>query len=193
MTPRRTPLSVRLPAVAVALGVLVAAGCGQTHRETGGDTPAPATTLPVLVEARTPGLPTYPCTQCHADRPVNATERPLKEFHTRVDLVHGTVGGWCYRCHTKDNFDKLHLFDGTLVSFDEAYTLCGSCHGDKMRDWKDGIHGLTTGNWNGQRYKRSCTACHNPHKPKFGAMVPERPPARPSPHVEVRPEQQGEP
>lgn len=87
--------------------------------------------------------------------------------------------GWCYQCHTKDDIDRLHLSDGTPVGFDEAYELCGSCHGDKLRDFRAGIHGLTTGDWNGERLRRSCPYCHDPHAPHFALMTPERAPARP--------------
>ena len=184
--------------VALALAAaLASAACGDHsegahHGAAESESAAPAASgPPIYVEARTPSLPAYPCSRCHADRAPDPTERPLRDFHTRIDLAHGTAFGWCYRCHTKDDIDKLHLADGRLVSFDQAYELCGSCHGDKMRDWQDGIHGLTTGNWNGQKYKRSCTFCHSPHRPKFGSMTPERPPTRPRPRPEIRPIPQG--
>lgn len=172
-----------------ALAVLVG-GCGDTHHR-GHESAATAVsaipTGPIFVEVRTGNLAAYPCSQCHLERIADPTERPLKEFHTRVDLAHGNTAGWCYRCHTSGDIDKLHLIDGRKITFDEAYELCGQCHGDKFRDWKDGIHGLTTGDWNGQKYKRSCTSCHNPHHPKFTSMAPERPPTRPRPRPEIRP------
>lgn len=133
----------------------------------------------VTVAARTPLLPTYPCSRCHAERAPNPVERKLVDFHTQKVLHHGDSKGWCYRCHTKDDIDKLHEPDGTLVSFDEAPLLCGACHGDKLRDWKAGIHGLNTGYWNGARTRYSCTYCHDPHSPKFPSMTPEHPPALP--------------
>jgi hypothetical protein len=143
------------------------------------DRAAPATSGSVTIDPRQPLLPTYPCSRCHADRAPNPTMRALTEFHTQKILNHGTQGGWCYRCHTTDNIDKLHLADGTLVGFDEAYELCGSCHGDKLRDWKSNMHGLTTGYWNGERTQRSCPACHDPHSPHFPLMTPEHAPQRP--------------
>lgn len=139
----------------------------------------PAPSGSVSLEARQPLLPTFPCSRCHADRAPDPTERTLTQFHTQKILHHGTLGGWCYRCHTKDDIDKLHLSDGTKVRFDEAYELCGSCHGDKLRDWKAGIHGITTGFWLGERVRRSCPACHDPHEPRFALMRPEHPPALP--------------
>lgn len=141
--------------------------------------PAPSASGGITVEPRQRLLPTFPCSRCHEDRAPDPRERRLVEFHAQKVLEHGTEKGWCYRCHTKDNIDQLHLLDGTLVGFDEAYELCGGCHGDKLRDWKAGIHGLTTGYWAGERLRRSCTYCHDPHNPHFPAMTPERAPARP--------------
>ena len=141
--------------------------------------PAPVGSVVITVDSRQPLLPNYPCSRCHAPGTANPTERALTEFHTQKVLNHGTQHGWCYRCHTKDDIDKLHLGDGTLVGFDESFELCGSCHGDKLRDWKAGIHGLTVGYWNGERQRRSCPACHDPHQPHFPMMTPERAPALP--------------
>jgi formate-dependent nitrite reductase cytochrome c552 subunit len=141
--------------------------------------PPPAASGVVTVDARKPLLPTFPCARCHASGTADTRERRLIEFHTNKVLDHGTQRGWCYRCHTQDHIDQLHLGDGTLVSFDEAYELCGSCHGDKLRDWRLGIHGLTTGYWLGDRQRRSCPACHDPHSPRFPHMTPEHAPALP--------------
>lgn len=178
-----TPSEVRsLRGLALPLSVLVSLGaCSMGEEPTRLHTshPAPAPSGSIAIDPREPLLPTYPCSRCHADRPAAPNERKLTEFHTQKTLDHGTQHGWCYRCHTKDNLDKLHLADGTLVGFDEGYELCGSCHGDKLRDWKANVHGLTTGWWNGARVRRSCPACHDPHTPRFPLMTPERAPQRP--------------
>ncbi|HEY8087549.1 MAG TPA: hypothetical protein VIF09_06890 [Polyangiaceae bacterium] len=142
----------------------------------------PVSSGTVTVVDRRPLLPTWPCSRCHGGeqgREPDKHERKLTEFHTQKVLDHGTQGGWCYRCHTADDIDHLHLSDGTKVGFNEAYELCGSCHGDKLRDWRAGIHGLTTGFWLGDRERRSCPACHDPHQPRFPLMTPEHAPARP--------------
>ncbi len=166
-------LAILAPLVAIACSV------GDEPRRLHTTLPAPEPSGSIAVDPRQPLLPTFPCSRCHAGRAPDPRERRLAEFHTQKVLHHGTLGGWCYRCHTKDDIDRLHLADGTLVSFDQAYELCGSCHGDKLRDWKDGIHGLTTGWWLGDRVRRSCPACHDPHEPHFPAMTPEHPPALP--------------
>jgi hypothetical protein len=33
------------------------------------------------------------------------------------------------------------------ISFDQPQLLCGKCHGDKLRDWRDGIHGKRIGDF----------------------------------------------
>lgn len=159
--------------------LLAACSIGDEPRRLHTSDPPPAPSGAVSVQARQPLLPTFPCSRCHAGRAPDTRERRLTEFHTQKVLDHGTLGGWCYRCHTQENIDRLHLADGTLVTFDRAYELCGSCHGDKLRDWNDGIHGQTTGWWLGARERRSCPACHDPHSPHFPLMTPERPPQWP--------------
>ena len=141
--------------------------------------PPPVASGSITIEERQQFLPMFPCSRCHATRTPNPEERVLKELHTQKVLEHGTQKGWCYRCHSIDDIDKLHLGDGTKVEFNKAYELCGSCHGDKLRDWEQGIHGLTTGFWLGDRLRRSCPNCHDPHSPKFPLMTPEHAPARP--------------
>ena len=170
------------------------AGCsvGEEPARLHTDHAPPAASGEVTIAAREPLLPTYPCSRCHDARPPDPRERKLTAFHTQKILHHGAQKGWCYRCHTaggsadggtpqtpNDDIDHLHLADGTKVTFDEAYELCGSCHGDKLRDWKDNTHGLTTGFWNGERVRRSCPACHDPHDPHFPLMTPEHPPQLP--------------
>jgi hypothetical protein len=176
-----SPITMPAPRLVPIFTALWMAACGM------GDEPArlhtshaaPAASGSVSVIDRRPFLPTYPCSRCHEGREPDRNERVLTEFHTQKILRHGTQKGWCYRCHTADDIDRLHLPDGTKVGFNEAYELCGACHGDKLRDWKAGIHGLTTGFWLGDRERRSCPACHDPHQPLFPLMTPEHPPALP--------------
>ena len=76
-------------------------------------------------------------------------------------------------------FDKLHLASGELIDFEESYKLCGQCHGDKYRDWRSGVHGRRSGNWDGEKTYLLCVHCHYSHAPAFQPLVPERPPQRP--------------
>jgi hypothetical protein len=145
--------------------------------------PPPSASAPlreeITIEPRTTHWATYPCLQCHKTREPDPRPRPLTQFHGSKVLNHGAHASWCYRCHAKDDPGELLLSDGVRVGFDASHELCGSCHGDKLRDFNQNLHGLTTGNWNGPKVRRSCTGCHDPHDPKFAPMTPEPPPIRP--------------
>ena len=86
---------------------------------------------------------------------------------------------WCFDCHEAEDRDQLRLINGTMVPFTESYRLCGQCHGTIYRDWRSGIHGRRTGNWDGPKTYLLCAHCHNPHHPKFEPMKPLPPPVRP--------------
>jgi len=166
-------------ALFAALGLLSVA-CSENPPPAGG-APAPHVEEEVMVEERIPIIPSYPCSGCHKDRTPNPQKRRLVSFHTvrNDELHHGDAQGWCYHCHSVENIDRLKIANGSLVTFDQAFLLCGSCHGDKLRDWKEDVHGKTRGRWNGQKSRLSCTACHSPHLPKFRPIVPEKPPIPP--------------
>jgi hypothetical protein len=172
-------MSIARIAALPAMVLMVSCGIGDEPERQFTKHAAPTPSGSVSVIDRRPFLPAFPCSRCHDARTPNHQERTLVEFHSQKFLNHGTQEGWCYRCHTADDIDHLHLADGTKVGFNEAYKLCGSCHGEKYRDWKDGIHGLTTGFWLGDGERRSCPACHNPHLPRFPMMTPEHPPQLP--------------
>jgi len=121
----------------------------------------------------------FPCSQCHKYLKPNPKQRVLTEHHTEIVLHHAEGQRWCTDCHNLVNRDKLRLVSGDLVDFTESYRLCGQCHGDKFRDWKVGVHGKRTGNWNGDKQYLLCVHCHNPHDPKFKALKPLPPPNRP--------------
>ena len=122
----------------------------------------------------------YPCGNCHAGMEVNRKKRPLKEEHTDIKLRHAETIRWCFDCHDARDRDKLRLYDGDLVGFNESYRLCGECHGPIYRDWKAGIHGKRIGHFSGgKRIYFLCANCHNPHDPKFKPIKPEPPPLPP--------------
>jgi len=122
----------------------------------------------------------FPCSDCHNDLKPNPKRRKLELMHTDIHLKHAGGDMWCLTCHDLKNRDKLHLINGKLIDFDELYYLCGQCHGTIFRDWKAGVHGKRTGEWNGKKVYRLCTNCHNPHQPHFKPLKPKRPPERPS-------------
>ena len=123
----------------------------------------------------------FPCSDCHADMEVNPKRRELTEEHVEISKMfnHASEQRWCLDCHNPDDRDKLRLANGDLVTFEESYNLCGQCHGTIFRDWKAGIHGKRTGEWNGKKEYRLCVQCHNPHNPRFKPIKPMPPPNRP--------------
>jgi hypothetical protein len=121
----------------------------------------------------------FPCSNCHAAMPVNRTRRTLVDMHTDIVLKHDEAHRWCLDCHDATNRDFLHLASGERVAFTESYLLCGQCHGEKLRDWRAGVHGRRTGNWNGTKGYLLCVHCHSPHQPRFRALAPLPAPARP--------------
>lgn len=169
-------------ALAQAATVCLALGCHKPERHLRENGPAEPVARTLRVEPRVQLLRTFPCSaKCHSERQSNPQKRKLVEFHTvrNTEFHHGDPAGWCYQCHAQQNIDRLVTEKGQLVTFDQAYELCGSCHGDKLRDWKLQVHGKTLGGWNGSQVRRSCTACHNPHNPRFVHLRPEPPPIPP--------------
>jgi hypothetical protein len=122
----------------------------------------------------------FPCSGCHDGMPVNRTRRVLTEFHTDIVLKHDEQHRWCLDCHDAAVRDSLHLASGERISFEESYLLCGQCHGEKLRDWRAGVHGRRTGQWNGHKQYLLCAHCHNPHQPKFRPLAPKPPPVPPT-------------
>jgi hypothetical protein len=97
--------------------------------------------------------------------------------HKDIVLNHDAL--WCLDCHDGDNRDVLRRASGGTIKFEESYELCGQCHGEKLRDWKAGVHGKRTGQWNGTKEYLLCVNCHSPHSPRYQPMKPEPPPDKP--------------
>ncbi|SBT06838.1 conserved exported hypothetical protein [Candidatus Propionivibrio aalborgensis] len=102
-----------------------------------------------------------------------------------ANFEHGRGRIWCMDCHHTTQRNKLVDHFGDPISFDQPQLLCGKCHGDKLRDWRDGIHGKRIGEFTSTGKKRwfTCTECHNPHNVQDGArnrgfvkLQPEPPP-----------------
>jgi hypothetical protein len=111
------------------------------------------------------------CETCHSATPEKA--------HAKIVLHHAEEQRGCLDCHDAADRDHLRLANGTPVSFEESFKLCGQCHGTQFRDWRVGLHGKRTGSWNGRREYRLCVHCHSPHAPKFAPMTPVARPTRP--------------
>lgn len=121
----------------------------------------------------------FPCSECHDYQDTDPERRTLG-MHDEIDEAfdHDSENRWCLDCHDATKRDFLRLASGKLLDFKESYKLCGQCHGDKLRDWKVGVHGKRTGEWNGKKQYFLCVHCHNPHSPKFKKIQPEPPPIR---------------
>ncbi len=122
----------------------------------------------------------FPCMDCHSEMDPNPKRRELVDMHDDISAIfnHDSENRWCLDCHDMNNRDSLKLASGKLLDFKESYKLCGQCHGDKLRDWKVGVHGKRTGDWNGEKQYLLCVNCHNPHSPRFKPLTPEPPPVR---------------
>jgi hypothetical protein len=190
----RPPIKLSaLTFVVVVLGVVVLVGLGTTHQQTSnpptkntaGPTPTVAQATPVAPGDRLEVPPPpfsegiFPCSTCHKLLTPNPTRREL-QFHTEIVLKHDEEHRWCLDCHDATNRDVLHLANGDHVSFEESYKLCGQCHGEKLRDWKAGVHGRRTGYWNGEKQYLLCVNCHWPHAPHFKPIEPKPAPVRPT-------------
>lgn len=122
----------------------------------------------------------FPCSECHEpDMPVNTKRRELSMAHQEIVLKHDAEHRWCLDCHDATDRDSLHLASGEKVPFEESYRLCGQCHGDKYRDWRAGVHGRRSGQWDGEKEYLLCVHCHNSHAPKFAPIKPLPPPPKP--------------
>lgn len=122
----------------------------------------------------------FPCTDCHIDIEPNPERRALVDMHDDIDAIfnHDSDNRWCLDCHDINSRDSLRTASGKLLGFDESYKLCGQCHGDKLRDWKVGVHGQRTGQWNGEKQYLLCVHCHDPHAPRFEKLEPMPPPVK---------------
>jgi len=133
---------------------------------------------------------------CHDGKyvpvPENKNPRPLKMHQDIIpdsmQLKHGKGGIWCMDCHHPTNRTKLTDNFGKEVSFNQPQKLCGKCHGQVYRFWRNGIHGKRIGMWDKGGKKRwwVCTECHNPHdveqgkrKSGFAQLHPEPAPNLP--------------
>ncbi|HEY3355048.1 MAG TPA: hypothetical protein VGQ83_17475 [Polyangia bacterium] len=174
-----------LPSPAVAVLLLALGGCAAEPTRApaaGGPASAPAAAPALRLEVPPPPFSggIFPCSQCHEGMTPNRTRRVLTE-HLGIKLHHDEEHRWCLDCHDAKDRDQLHLASGELVPFAESYRLCGQCHGDKLRDWRAGVHGRRTGAWNGHKRYLLCAHCHNPHEPRVRPLAPKPAPRRPVP------------
>ncbi len=125
----------------------------------------------------------FPCSDCHdEDWETDPERRDLDEPHDEIPgafLHHDVENRWCLDCHSAKSRDNLRLINGDRVKFNEYYRVCEQCHRRIYREWKMGVHGKRTGNWNGEKEMMHCAQCHNPHNPPFQAIKPMPAPRKP--------------
>jgi hypothetical protein len=139
--------------------------------------PMPPDGVATLLAWEPPDDEYYPCSECHEDEPTNREPRELEDEHDTLELAHGDL--WCFSCHDVDERDRLRLADDTRIQLEDSWQLCTQCHGEKLPDWRAGVHGKRTGHWRGTKEYRTCVACHNAHAPPFQSIEPMPPPRRP--------------
>ncbi len=175
------PMAAGLAAAGLAAGLLASAEPPAEPPAARVGAPAAEERLEVPPPPFTEGI--FPCSGCHASMPANRTRRTLSDMHTDIVLRHDEEHRWCLDCHDAQDRDQLHLASGERIPFERSYLLCGQCHGEKLRDWRAGVHGRRTGQWNGHKRYLLCAHCHNPHQPRFQALKPlpaPEPPRRPA-------------
>jgi len=124
-------------------------------------------------ETRKDKIERFKCSQCHNNKPVTITNA-AKIAHGTIVLNHGGNEKQlaCFTCHDREERDLLTTESGEPVDLDHSYELCGQCHFRQKKDWVGGAHGKRVGYWAGKRVVKSCTACHNPHAPRFEKRWP---------------------
>ncbi len=127
------------------------------------------------------------CKACHPEESPyeldwdNDGNTIIPEEHAHLTISHGPGGtnNDCMICHDSENLAVLKTKTGERLKPEQSNQFCRDCHGPKYRDWEIGIHGRLNGYWDesaGQRLKKDCTSCHDPHYPAFFPYAPARAP-----------------
>lgn len=125
----------------------------------------------------------FHCNECHVSIAPRESLYPevMIAAHADIILDHGT-NDHCLNCHHKENRESLRDRRDQEIPFAHSEILCRQCHGPKYRDWEAGVHGRPNGYWDlskGESVKTPCSACHDPHSPRFKPIAPQPAPARP--------------
>lgn len=116
----------------------------------------------------------FACSRCHNNSDVKVPAAAAVA-HGEIMLDHGGKDKplACFTCHKQDARDKLVTEADTVIDMDHSYRLCGQCHFRQKDDWVGGAHGKRVSNWAGKRVVNNCTACHDPHQPRFAKRWPK--------------------
>ncbi len=152
--------------LAFGLCILVGGSCsGKSSASADGKAAVTREAAPVTVLSRKTALANYPCQECHQHAGGEADS--AVKSHREIQVVHMDGGENCQTCHDKENPEQLRLATGKQYGLDDVHELCRQCHGSIVADWEVGVHGKNVGNWLTGIQRFGCTACHNPHKPKY--------------------------
>jgi hypothetical protein len=124
-------------------------------------------------ETRKERIGRFKCSQCHNEQSVTEANAAAIA-HGDIRLVHGSGDKQlsCYSCHNRQERDYLSSAADERIDMDHSYELCGQCHFRQKKDWAGGAHGKRVAAWSGERVVKTCTACHNPHTPRFQKRWP---------------------
>lgn len=149
------------------VSTLIVISLGWTHAEE------------IDIVPRTKVLQNFPCMECHDL--IQSPERkiPLKSPHQNIKFNHMKAIQNCYICHDAKNMNQLKMITHETLSLNQSHQLCLQCHGEKTKDWHNGIHGKQVGSWNGAKFRSTCVECHDPHHPKFPQMQADPQPTHP--------------
>lgn len=146
--------------------------CTQCHGEPPFDRPRPVSLMVTCVSCHKSMAVSVDCRTCHAV--IHESQ------HADVHLDHAEGITSCFACHDVEDRDSLRLATGRIIPFEQSYLLCGQCHGTRLREWREGLHGKRLGRWDGEHEYLLCVHCHrDPHDPGFPPMTPMAPPPRP--------------
>jgi len=125
-------------------------------------------------ETRKDKIERFKCSQCHNNKEVKIAQAS-EIAHGDIVFVHGGKKKSlnCFTCHKEDERDALVTEKGLKVDMDHSYQMCGHCHFRQKKDWVGGAHGKRVSHWAGKRVVTNCTACHDPHSPRFEKRWPK--------------------
>lgn len=184
----------RLPSVLPAIVLALVVGAWLVGPVAASDTTGPSIERPATGEHQSVGddwntsiadeeEPT--CERCHEVLSTDTAPRTLEnEIEHQPDhafeLRHGE-DMWCLDCHATENRSKLVMPNGTVTAWTTGNQIrqCAGCHGPVFEDWTDHVHGKWTGPWEDPVPAKTCTDCHDPHRPALQPIEPEPAPREP--------------
>ena len=94
-------------------------------------------------------------------------------MHTDIVLKHDEEHRWCLDCHDAEDRDSCTWPAASACRSTSRTGCAASATARSYRDWRAGVHGRRTGDWNGHKRYLLCANCHNPHQPRFKPVEPK--------------------